>query len=46
MDLFEAPDAAGILELNRLARFPALRVIEAIDLPLPAGAGGEPVDPP
>lgn len=32
MDLFEAPDAGRVLELNAMARFPLLRVIEVVDV--------------
>lgn len=32
MCLFEAPNAASVMELNEEARFPLLRVIEALDV--------------
>lgn len=32
MCLFEAPDAARVMEVNEVAQIPFLRVVEAIDL--------------
>jgi hypothetical protein len=32
IDLFEAPDAARVREVNELAQFPMLRMVEVVDL--------------
>jgi hypothetical protein len=45
MDLFGAPDAARVLEVNELVQVPVLRVIEVVDLAVPASGDGPPPDP-